>query len=130
MARRSAETPSSQGQAKRFFVQKIVEQAMREGRPLSDNERWMLSFSESDPEFVVDVARVRALDAEIPDSEYEQKVAGLAERACATDIAADSEALATYKEAFRVLSQGDHYLLIMLRQGVSRRLRPWWAFWR
>jgi len=103
---------------------------MREGRPLSENERWMLSFSESDPEFVVDVARVRALEAEIPDSEYERKVAELAERACATDIAADPEALASYKEALRVLSQGDHYILVMLRRGLSRRLRPWWAFWR
>ena len=121
---------SSQGQAKRFFVEKIVAQATREGRRLSDNERWMLSFSEADPEFVVDVARVRALEAEIPDSEYEQKVAGLAERAYATDIDADPDALASYKEALRVLSQGDHYILVMLRQGLSRRLRPWWAFWR
>jgi hypothetical protein len=121
---------SSQGQAKRFFVDKIVAQAMREGRRLSENERWMLSFSESDPEFVVDVARARALEAEIPDSEYEAKVAGLAERACATDIDADPEALASYQEALRVLSQGDHYILVMLRQGLARRLRPWWAFWR
>ncbi len=121
---------SSQGQAKRFFVEKVVGQATREGRPLSDNERWMLSFSESDPEFVVDVTRVRALEAEITDAEYERKVAGLAERACTTDIGSDPDALATYKDAFRVLSQGDHYILIMLKQGLSRRLRPWWAVWR
>ena len=75
---------ASQGQAKRFFVEKIVAQATREGRPLSENERWMLSFSESDPEFVVDATRVRALEAEIPDAEYERKVAGLADRACTT----------------------------------------------
>ncbi len=121
---------SSQGQAKRFFVERIVGQATREGRPLSENERWMLSFSESDPEFVVDVGRVRALEAEITDAEYERKVTGLAERACTTDIASDPAALATYKDAFRVLSQGDHYILIMLKQGLSRMLRPWWAFWR
>jgi len=121
---------TSQGQAKRFFVEKIVAQAAREGRPLSENERWMLSFSESDPEFVVDATRVRALEAEIPDAEYERKVAGLADRACTTDIASDPDALATYREAFRVLRQGDHYIIVMLEQGLSRRLRPWWAFWR
>ena len=121
---------SSQAQAKRFFVEKIVGQATREGRPLSENERWMLSYSESDPEFVVDLARVHALESEIPDAEYERKVAGLAERACMTDIASDPDALATYQDALQILSQGDHYILVMLKQGLSRRLRPWWAFWR
>ena len=58
---------ASQGQAKRFFVDRITAQAAKEGQPLSENERWMLSFSESDPQFVVDPARVAALEAEIPD---------------------------------------------------------------
>ena len=121
---------TSQAQAKRFFVDKIAQQATREGHPLSENERWMLSFSESDPEFVVDAARVRALEAEISDAEYEKKVAGLADRAYEGDVASDPDAPASYKEAFRILGRGDHYILVMLRQGLSRRLRPWWAFWR
>jgi hypothetical protein len=111
---------ASQGQAKRFFVDKIVAQATREGRPLSENERWMLSFSESDPDFVVDPARVAALAAEIPDADYEEKIAGLAKRACEGDIASTPDALPTYREAFRVLNQGDHYILIMLKAGLSR----------
>ncbi len=120
----------SQGQAKRFFVDRITDQASREGHPLSENERWMLSFSESDPEFVIDTARVRALEAAISDADYEKKVAGIAERAYENDVAANPEVAATYREAFRVLSQGDHYILVMLGQGLSRRLRPWWQFWR
>ena len=121
---------ASQAQAKRFFVEKIVAQATREGHPLSENERWMLSFSESDPEFRVDPVRVRALSAEIPDGEYENKVAGLAERAYLTDVSSDPGTADAYKDAFRVLSQGDHYILVMLAQRLSRKLRPWWAFWR
>ena len=121
---------ASEGQAKRFFVEKIVAQARREARPLSENEQWMLSFSESDPEFAVDITRVQALESEISDAEYERKVAGLAERSYENDVASDPEALATYTEALQVLSRGDHYILVMLRQGLSRRLRPWWAFWR
>ena len=120
---------TSQGQAKRFFVDKIVAQATREGKPLSENERWMLSFSESDADFVVDHSRVSALAAEIPDDKYEEKVAELARRACTADIASDPSALSAYKEAFRALNEGDHYLLIMLRRGLSKWLRPWWAFW-
>jgi hypothetical protein len=38
--------------------------------------------------------------------------------------------LAEYKEAFAVLKEGDHYLMIMLKQGLAKWLRPWWAlFW-
>ena len=120
---------SSQGQAKRFFADRIVAQAAREGQPLSENERWMLSFSESDPELVVDHARVAALAAEISDPDYENKIAGLIERACTADIASSPDALPSYREAFTVLNQGDHYLLIMLKRGLARWVRPWWAFW-
>jgi hypothetical protein len=121
---------ASQAQAKRFFVERILAQAKREGLPLSSDEEWMLSFSESDPEFVVDVGRVQALEAVIPESDYEAKIAGLAHRACEADLASSSSKLADYREAFRTLNRGDHYLLIMLRQGLGRWVRPWWAFWR
>src|SRR6058998_1047088 len=67
----------SQSHAKRFFVDKIVAEAAAELRPLSDNERQMLSFSQSDPEFVVDPVLVDKLAAEISDEDYEAKVAGL-----------------------------------------------------
>lgn len=121
---------TTQGQAKRFFVDKIAAQAAREGTPLSDAERQMLSFSESDPEFVVDPALVGKLQAEISDEDYEAKVAGLIERSWKRDVEADSDAGNVYREALTMLSQGDHYLLIMLRRALRKRLRPWWAFWR
>ena len=121
---------TSQWQAKRFLVEEIVAQAAKEGHPLSENERWMLSFSESDSTFVVDHDRVAELSAEIPDDEYEDKITGLIERACAEAAGSRPEAVALYKEAFTVLNQGDHYLSIMLARGLSRWLRPWWAFWR
>ena len=60
-------------------------QAVREGHPLSESERWMLSFSESDPEFVFDPSRNAAFAAEISDIDYEKKVAGLAVRAYAAE---------------------------------------------
>ena len=90
----------------------------------------MLSFSESDPEFVVNPALVSKLAAEISDKEYEAKVAGLLKRAYQRDVARDSAERDTYREAYAVLSQGDHYLLIMINQALGRQLRPCWAFWR
>ena len=121
---------TSQGQAKRFFVDKIVDQARIDGTPLSDAEREMLSFSESGPEFVVNPALVEKLGAEISDQDYETKVAGLLERSWKREVKADSKAADLYREAFAVLSQGDHYLLVMLKRALGLQLRPWWAFWR
>jgi hypothetical protein len=115
----------SQSDAKRFFVDRIVAEAAAELKPLSDSERQMLSFSESDPEFIVEPALVNKLAAEISDEDYERKIAGLLERAYQRDLARD-----TYREAYMVLNQGDHYLLIVINQALRRQLRPWWAVWR
>ena len=121
---------TSQGQAKRFFVEKVIAQAATEGVPLSDAEQRILSFSESDPEFVVSPGLVEKLQAEISDDAYETKIAGLIEGAWRRDVESDSNAGAVYREALRVLSQGDHYLLVMIDRALRRHLRPWWAFWR
>ncbi len=118
---------ATQTQAKQFFADKVIAQAAKEGVPLSENECWMLRFSESDPDFKVDMTRVTALAAEIPDAEYEAKVAGLLKRACASDAASGSDGVAPYKEAYAVLKRGDHYILVMVRQGLQKWLRPWWA---
>lgn len=123
-------TASSESQAKHFFIDKIVAQAAREGAPLSEDERWMLGFSEYDPEFVVDVARVERFEQKVPEDAYEAKIAGLIDRACELDVAADRAALESYRHAYRVVEQGDHYLTIMLKPALKRWLRPWWAFWR
>jgi hypothetical protein len=120
---------TSQGQAKRFFVEKIVAQAATDGILLSDAERQMLSFSESDPEFVASPALVEKLQTEISDENYEAKAAGLLERSWKRDVESDSNARDVYREAFTVLSQGDHYLLVMINRALRRQLRPWWAFW-
>jgi len=121
---------ASQSQAKRFFVDKIVAQARSELRPLSDAERQMLSFSESDPEFVADPALVDTLAAEISDDDYEAKIAGLLQRAYQRDVGRDSSEREAYRQAYATLTQGDHYLVVMIDRALGRQLRPWWAFWR
>ena len=113
-------TFSTQSAAKRFFVDKIVAQAESEGTPLSKTERDMLSFSESDPEFVLDpVALSSTLNEEETDDEYETKVAGLIERSFHRDVAADAQLGQQWFDARAVLAQGDHYLLIMIDRGLD-----------
>jgi hypothetical protein len=121
---------TSQGQAKRFFVDRIVAQAVTEGKPLSGDEQQMLSFSESDPEFEVDPALVERLQSEISDDAYEAKVAGLLEASVEHDVASDVTARDRYRDAAAVLDQGDHYVMVMIDRALGRALRPWWAFWR
>jgi len=67
---------ASQGEAKRFFVERIIAQARAEGQALSALGQRVLSFSESDPEFTVDSECVTQLQAEISDEDYEAMVAG------------------------------------------------------
>ena len=83
----------------------------------------MLSFSESDPEFVVDPALVDKLTAEISDEDYETKVAGLLERAYKRDVDRNGTARDTYREAYAALKKGDHYLLIMIDRSLGRQLK-------
>ena len=120
----------SQQEAKRFFVEKIVAEAVRQGRPLSQLEQWMLSFSESDPEFVVEPESVDRLAQEISDADYEAKITRLIEQVCARDTATDPSAVEEYRKAYEVLDEGDHYLLVMLKPGLARVRRKWWQFWR
>jgi hypothetical protein len=120
----------SQSEAKRFFVEKVVAQARAEQVALSDAERGMLSWSESDPDFVVDLQLPEQLASEISEEEYETKVAGLLARGFAVDVAARPEAAEQWRQALRVLRGGDHYILVMLDEAVGRRLRRWWEFWR
>ncbi|HEX3110260.1 MAG TPA: hypothetical protein VHU41_14290 [Thermoanaerobaculia bacterium] len=119
---------STEGEAKRFFVDKIIRQAAFENSPLSAVEQQMLSWSESDPELIPDLSLPEQLAAEISDEDYESKVAGLIQRAYARDIASDASAAQQYKEAHAVLNRGDHYVLIMIDQALKRHLRPWWKF--
>lgn len=121
---------NTQAEAKRFFVEKVIERARNEGVSLSSAERWMLMFSESDPEFDVDPHRVDELESEMSDEEYEAKIAGLLKRSFAADVAADANAQAIWQHAHSVLEQGDHYIQIMIDRAVGGEAKRWWKFWR
>lgn len=121
----------TQTEAKRFFVDKVLAQARVEGMTLSDAEQKTLFWSESDPDWVVDLDLPERLAAEITDEDYEKKIAGLLSRSYRADIARSPEARAQWKEASDVLHQGDHYILIMLDQDLAGlQTRRWWQFWK
>jgi hypothetical protein len=90
----------------------------------------MLSWSESDPDFVVDPQLPGRLASEISDEAYEKKIGGLLARSFAADEAVNPAAAEQWRQASEVLHQGDHYILVMLDEAIGRRLKRWWQFWR
>lgn len=118
----------TQTEAKRFFADRVVRQANAEGLELSDAERAMLLWSESDPEFEADSGLADALASQLSDEEYEKKISGLLARGLAADLAANSGAKDEWQQAQAVLKTGDHYLSIMVDRAVGSRVKRWWQF--
>src|SRR5271157_2009547 len=117
-------------QAEELLVAVIVEEAQREGVPLSELEQKMLYFTESGwaPPGTIEAARL--FDAEYDQSRYEKKISRLIRNARRRVHSQDQRALADWFDAIRVLGKGDHYLLVMIdRAGAARppwdRLKLW-----
>jgi hypothetical protein len=109
----------SQSAARQFFIDKIVEQAARDGVPLTNDERQMLRWSESAPDSVADIALAERLAAAISDADYEAKIRDLLRNSVAHDAAQDPGAKDRWSAARQVLSQGDHYILIMIDDALG-----------
>lgn len=123
-------------EAKDVIVNEIARQADLEGGSLSDLERRMLYFTESGdcPE---DVFKLNEeFDAEYDSEEYEKKIAGIAKRAYKRLKKEDPGAKKLWDDAVRELSEGDHYILLMVPSGgqeigapdVFTNLPP--SFWK
>jgi hypothetical protein len=116
----------TQAEAKRFFVEKVIQQAEFEKTPLSQTERQMLRWSESDPEFALSAEQLDALVDELAlqmsDEQYEWKIAGLLGRSYERDVASQNTMRPVWKAAYSKLNEGDHYILVMLDQALGRKL--------
>jgi hypothetical protein len=118
----------TQGEAKRFFVEKVLDQAEFEDTPLSHAERQMLLWSESDPEFELSAEQLDALvdelALEMSDEQYEWKIARLLARGYERDVGAGKHVrFSVWKAAYSKLSEGDHYILVMIDETLGSKLR-------
>lgn len=120
---------NTQTEAKRFFADRVLRQAQAEGVSMSEAERHMLLWSESDPDFTPDLELAQALNQEMSDDVYEAKIAGLLTRNFDREVAGDPTALVAWRHAMSVLNQGDHYIAIMIDRSIGAKLKPWWRFW-
>ena len=100
--------------AKDFLAGKIVEEAQREGAPLTEVERKMLYFTETGWT-LPDMKEVSAeFDLGYDQAEYEQKIGGLAGRVQARLEVQGKQERATWDRATEKLSRGDHYMLVLV----------------
>ena len=114
-------------EAKDFLAGKIIAEAESENVPISEVERKMLYFSETGWT-LPDMAEVNeCFDRDYDQDEYEAKIAGLVQAYLAHAGAESKEELKDWEEAVEKLSEGDHYLLVMMRTAPSQgnRLRDW-----
>lgn len=102
-------------QAKDSLVQQTAEQAALENVPLSDLEKRMMYFTESDPASCENPIELNdEFEAEYDTEEYEAKISRLLHHAHERLKDENAEHLRNWNEAVRTLRKGDHYILILL----------------
>jgi len=111
-------------EAKDFVVSRIVEEAQREGRPLSESERRMLyvsatEMSQAEEELCADFDRESDQDC------FERKIASLIKKADKRYHAQDALEYGRWRSAIRLVVQDDHYIGVMIARA---NLRPPWDF--
>ena len=108
-------------EAKDFLVQQTAEQASLENVPLSDLEKRMMYFTETDECPEDPIALNDAFEDAYNTAQYEKKISGLMARAYRRIKRDSPEKLRLWNDAFSVLRKGDHYVLLFWRQKASRR---------
>ena len=101
----------SEQKAKEYLINRIVVQAEREGVPLDEIERKMLYFSETGWT-LPDIMEVNAaFERDYLDVEYEEKISSLIHNLAERATPEEQDA---WHQAVLKLSEGDHYLLVMV----------------
>lgn len=113
-------TFSSQFDARQFLVNKIVNQAGRTARPLSEGERRMLELNLANPGSAAGIPVEMLEDAS---RTYEKKIAALLQAAYNRDGNAPNERQ-KYHDAVRALKDSNYYLLIIAADAIPRRKNP------
>jgi hypothetical protein len=100
-------------EAKDFLVQQAAQQAAIEGVPLSDFEKRMMYFTESEDAVEDPIRLNQEFEAQFDTDEYELKISGLLRRAYERTKEENPASLREWDEAVRELRKGDHYVLVL-----------------
>jgi hypothetical protein len=111
-------------EAKDCLAERIATEAERGGVPLSDVERKMLYFSETG--WTLPDTRVvsQQCDRDCVADEYEQKIARLVRNIEAWNHAQNPETGEVWEDVVLKLSEGDHYLSVLITSAREDRTAP------
>ena len=101
-------------EAKDYLVQQTANQAALEGVPLSDLEKRMMYFTESDATSCDDPIQLnQEFEAQYDTAEYEAKVSGLLHSSYERLKREDPQRIEDWNQSIETLAKGDHYLLVL-----------------
>jgi hypothetical protein len=101
-------------EAKDFLVQQTTEQATRENLALSNIEKKMMYFTESDAASCENPVELNdQFEAEYDTAEYETKISRLLHHAYNRLKLEDPEGKRNWDQAISALRKGDHYFLVL-----------------
>ena len=116
-------------EAKGFFVDKVLAQAQREGRPLDDLEVAVLKFTETGADACQEYLDASdRFDRERNMEEFEARISSLMLKAFTGEIEAaktqgrEKEVREAFRLAHQALQQEDHYILVMIDQSIGPQL--------
>jgi len=130
MANRSnpSEKRAQAQQAKEFLISQIVEEAHKENASLSEIERKMLYFTETE-ETLPEICQINdQFERDYDSSAYEKKIAGLLRNAYNRYCKESPEGKNRWRRAIADLRGEDHYLLVMLNQSRQAGVDSWAPF--
>jgi hypothetical protein len=104
-------------EAKDLLAEQAAQKSALDRAPLSDLERRMMYFTESDPASCGDPARLNdEFEEKYDTAEYEAKISRLLHRAYKRLKAENPGGKFQWDEAISTLEKGDHYVLLLWRQ--------------
>jgi hypothetical protein len=104
-------------EAKDFLADQAAQQAALDRIPISDLEKRMMYFTESDPASCADPVRLNdEFEKKYDTAEYEAKMSRLLHRAHKRLKAENPEGKLQWDEAISTLAKGDHYVLVLWGQ--------------
>ena len=117
-------------EAKEFFIQKVLDQARKQNIFLSDVEKQMLSWRDTDPNFYGNHELNQRFKNETSKSEYEKKIARLIRSGYDDDLEANSVARGTYKQAYKAIKSKDYYVFPMVDRAIGKDINKLgYFFW-
>jgi hypothetical protein len=105
--------------AKHFLAERIAAEAKREENPLSEVERKMLYFSETNWTLPDMQAVSEEFDRDCDEDVYERRIAELIRRIEARNHAENPAQEEAWDDAALKLSEGDHYLSVLISMAAK-----------